>query len=168
MHDSVGPSPVPPVPAEGSVDVSRPFSHRRRNRHGRGMRSGPLPLGAPVRRTRADVFDDAVLDSAQRLQRLHRPALDAVSFAVQQIPDDLEQLRARATGELLADGGIPMGRLDERDGRVVIVVFRRVVEQFAGRDIPLADAVHDAIVELVASWLHWDPEAVDPHYGRFD
>lgn len=132
------------------------------------MRGVPLPLGAPARRTRADVFDDAVLDSARRLQRLHRPALDAVTFAVQQIPDDLEQLRARDTGELLADGGIPLGRLEDRDGRVVVVVFRRVVEQFAGRDIPLPDAVHDAIVELVASWLHWDPEAVDPHYGRFE
>ncbi|GGC92718.1 hypothetical protein GCM10011512_19740 [Tersicoccus solisilvae] len=132
------------------------------------MRGGPLPWGVPGRRTPTDVFDDAVLDSALRLQRLHRPALDAVSFAVQQIPDDLEDLRARDTGELLADGGIPMGRLDERDGRVVVVVFRRVVEQFAGRDIPIADAVHDAIVELVASWLHWDPEAVDPHYGRFE
>lgn len=167
MHDSVGPSPVPPVPAEGSAVAFRSPT-RRRNRHGRGMRSGPLPLGAPARRTRTDVFDDAVMDSAQRLQRLHRPALDAVAFAVQQIPDDLESLRARDTGELLADGGIPMGRLDERDGRTVIVVHRRVVEQFAGRDIPLTDAVNDAIVELVASWLHWDPEAVDPHYGRFE
>ena len=75
----------------------RGFRERRRNRHGRGLRGELLMPTLPGYRTRAERFDDFVLDSAQRLHDIWGKPLDGVRFAVEDIPPQLEQLVAEGS-----------------------------------------------------------------------
>src|ERR1700737_1990371 len=63
-------------PASGG---SRP---RRRDRHGRGLRGRLVPPGVPLYRSRAQQFDDMVLDAVARLESRWEAELAGVEFAV--------------------------------------------------------------------------------------
>lgn len=124
---------------------------------------GPLaPPQVPISLTRAEVFDDFVRDSVDRLER-RWPQLGDVEFAVQEVP-------TAGQGETAVEPGdtVPLGRLlpAEKDRKSRIVVFRRPVEIRAkGRD-ERATLVHDIVVEQVAELLGLSPDTVDPHYGE--
>jgi hypothetical protein len=118
----------------------------------------------PIALSRAEVFDDFVRDSVDRLER-RWPQLGEVEFAVQEVPwpPTGPEEAAGALGD-----SVPLGRLvpAAKDRPTRIVVFRRPVEIRAkGRD-ERAALVHDVVVEQVAELLGLSPDTVDPRYGE--
>ncbi|MFI9486742.1 metallopeptidase family protein [Promicromonospora sp. NPDC052451] len=141
---------------DGDGDAVRP---RRRDRRGRGLRGPLLPPGAPAHRTRAQRFDDLVLDVVEDLDRTWAAHLRGTEFAVEDVPPS-----DPAPWE---DGGVLLGRFFPaeagRPGRVV--VYRRPVEVRAFDQEDLADLVRDVVVEQVAHMLARTPEEIDPNFG---
>ncbi|MFI2490432.1 metallopeptidase family protein [Promicromonospora kroppenstedtii] len=133
---------------------------RRRDRRGRGLRGPMLPPGAPAHRTRAQRFDDLVLDVVEDLDRTWAAHLRGTEFAVEDVPPS-----DPAPWE---DGGVLLGRFFPaeagRPGRVV--VYRRPVEVRAVDLEDLADLVRDVVVEQVAHLLARTPEEIDPNFGE--
>lgn len=117
-----------------------------------------MPRTLPAWRSRADRFDDLVLDSVERLEQRFATELDGVEFAVEDVPPN-----DPAPWE---HGEVPLGRLfaaqGERPPRVV--VYRRPVEARAGTDGDLAAMVHEVVVEQVAQLLGLTPGQVDARY----
>jgi len=120
----------------------------------------------PISLSRAEIFDDYVRESVDRLER-HWPQLGEVEFAVQEVP--WPPVGPEEADSVLGEA-VPLGRLipATKDRRTRIVVFRRPVEIRArGRD-ERAALVHDIVVEQVAELLGLSPETVDPRYGEED
>lgn len=143
-----------PAPApEASTPV------RRRDRRGRGLRGPVLPATVPAHRTRAERFDDLVLDAVEALEARWARQLEGTEFAVEDVPPSQP-----APWE---HGGVPLGRYFPADAGLPhrIVVYRRPVEIRAFDDEDLADLVHDVLVEQVAHLLGRSPQEVDPLYG---
>jgi len=132
---------------------------RRRDRRGRGLRGPMFPPGTPAHRTRAQRFDDFVLDVVEDLDRTWAVQLRGTEFAVEDVPPS-----DPAPWE---DGGVLLGRFFPaeagRPGRVV--VYRRPVEVRALDREDLADLVRDVVVEQVAHMLARTPEEIDPNFG---
>lgn len=132
---------------------------RRRDRRGRGLRGPMFPPGTPAHRTRAQRFDDFVLDVVEDLDRTWAAQLRGTEFAVEDVPPS-----DPAPWE---DGGVLLGRFFPaeagRPGRVV--VYRRPVEVRALDREDLADLVRDVVVEQVAHMLARTPEEIDPNFG---
>jgi predicted Zn-dependent protease with MMP-like domain len=132
---------------------------RRRDRRGRGLRGPMFPPGTPAHRTRAQRFDDLVLDVVEDLDRTWATHLHGTEFAVEDVPPS-----DPAPWE---DGGVLLGRFFPaeagRPGRVV--VYRRPVEVRAFDTEDLADLVRDVVVEQVAHLLARTPEEIDPNFG---
>ncbi|WP_323132221.1 metallopeptidase family protein [Kineococcus indalonis] len=146
--------------------MTTPRAHRRRrrvrrDRHGRGLRGPLLPASLPAARTRAERFDDLVLDAVELLERRWAEQLAGVEFAVEEVPPS-----DPAPWE---DEVVPLGRLFPADasGPARVVLYRRPVETRAGGE-DLEDLVADVVVEQVAHLLGLDPEEVDPRYGGDD
>ncbi|TQN30429.1 putative Zn-dependent protease with MMP-like domain [Haloactinospora alba] len=128
---------------------------RRRDRRGRGMRGPLAPPGLPISRSRAQIFDDLVLDAVERLERVWARELANVEFLVEDVPRVL-------LGSSVEDG-IPFSRLDRTGpGRARITVYRRPVEIRTREPEEMAYLVYDAVVEEVANLLGLEPEAIDP------
>ena len=152
----------PAATASSPGAPARSFRQRRRNRHGRGLRGDLIPPHLAGARTRSERFDEWVLESAQRLERLWGERIQGYQFVVTEIPPRLEEL-ARDRGP------IPLGAgTDPAPGRpAVITVYRHAVETAARGLVPASELVHDVIVEQLAALMGMDPETVDPAYGRF-
>jgi len=135
---------------------------RSRDRHGRGLRGPLIPRGVPAWRSRADRFDDRVLDAVEQLEQRWPDELDGIEFAVEDVPPS-----DPAPWE---HGEVPLGRFFPAQGQLPprVVVYRRPVETRApdGRD--LGPLVHDVIVEQIAQLLGRTPEQIDPRYGEDD
>nr|WP_286186131.1 metallopeptidase family protein [Sphaerisporangium cinnabarinum] len=131
---------------------------RRRDRRGRGIRGPLLPPTAPASRTRAEKFDDVVLDVVERVQRSWAKQLRGTEFAVEDVPPS-----DPAPWE---DGGVPLGRCfpAESGQPARVVVYRRPVEARAFDAEDLEDLVRDVLVEQVAHLLARTPEEIDPRY----
>jgi predicted Zn-dependent protease with MMP-like domain len=129
-----------------------------RDRHGRGLR-GPMAWPpVPAMGTRAEQFDELVLDAATRIeQRLGRPLGDA-EFAVEDVPPS-----DPAPWE---SSDVPLGRLFAAQGKMParIVLYRRPVETRAADSLELAALINDVVVEQVASLLGVDPRELDTGY----
>jgi predicted Zn-dependent protease with MMP-like domain len=135
----------------------------RRDRRGRGLRGRLLPATVPQFRTRAQLFDDLVLDAVESLERRFTGELSGVEFAVEDVPPDLNVYDS----DVLEDGEVPLARLlpgqPALDGAAPrIVLYRRPLELRAVDREDLADLVRDVVVEQVANLLGLDPEEVDP------
>ncbi len=117
-----------------------------------------IPPALPAARTRAERFDDLVLDAVELLERRWAAELAGVEFAVEDVPPS-----DPAPWE---DDAVPLGRLFPSDGRhpARVVVYRRPVETRA-EDDDLDDLVADVVVQQVAHLLQLDVEDVDPRYG---
>ncbi|MQA94156.1 MAG: peptidase [Streptosporangiales bacterium] len=135
---------------------------RRRDRHGRGLRGPLTPGGLPISRTRAQRFDDFVLEAVGRLERQWGTELAGVEFAVEDVPP--------VDAWTLPDDPIPLGNLYLAEGGLPtrIVVYRRPAEIRARDGEDLGALVHDVVVEEVAELLGLEPETVDPDYDVFD
>lgn len=148
---------VPDGPA-GSVSG---YAKRRRNRHGRGLRGDLIPSHLPGSRTRSERFEEWVMESAQRLERLWGDKIQDVQIIVQEIPTGLEEMAPSALPGLL---GASTPAAEKRPA--TITVYRHPIEMTAKGYIPANELVHDVIVEQMAELLGMAPEAVDPAYGR--
>jgi len=150
-------------PGSGSSSGVRP---RRRDRHGRGLRGRLVPPGVPLYRSRAQQFDDLVLEAVARLESRWETELSNVEFAVQEVPD------ADTIGD---DEPVPLARIvhgspDTSDpGHPAsgprIVLFRRPLLARAEDEDELSELVFDVVVEEFAEILGVDPEVIDPGYG---
>jgi predicted Zn-dependent protease with MMP-like domain len=123
-----------------------------------------VPPGVPLYRTRAQQFDDMVLDAVARLEPRWEAELAGVEFAVQEVPE---------ADELADDSSpLPLARVVPADpqspGRPAtparIVVYRRPLMARAEDDEELSDLVFGVVVEEFASVLGLDPETIDPGY----
>lgn len=118
-----------------------------------------MPATLPAYRTRAERFDDLVLDSVERLEHRWGKYLDGVEFAVEDVPPSSPAPWER--------GGVPFGRCFPSQPGLPprIVVYRRPVESRAQDGDDLADLVHEVVVEQVAHLLGRAPDEVDPDVG---
>lgn len=134
---------------------------RRRDRRGRGIRGPLAPSALPISRTRAEVFDDLVLDAVETLERRWHDQLEHVQFAVEDVPP------AAILGRDAAEP-VPLGAcVPQAPGTPAqVVVYRRPIEARAAGLDETADLVHDVVVEQVADLLGLDPQIVDPRYGE--
>ncbi|MCA5892766.1 metallopeptidase family protein [Isoptericola sp. NEAU-Y5] len=119
-----------------------------------------MPPGTPAHRTRAEVFDDLVLDVVELVERRWAAQLAGTEFAVEEVPPS-----DPAPWET---DGVPLGRcFPAESGRPArVVVYRRPVELRAVDDADRVDLVREVVVEQVAHLLARTPEEIDPHLGR--
>ena len=160
--------PVPtPDPGPGftsgsvsSAPVRR--NRRRRDRRGRGLRGHLLPRDVPAWRSRAERFDDLVLDAVEHLEQTWASQLEPVEFAVEDVPP--------SDPSPWEHGEVPLGRFFPSEGELPprIVVYRRPVETRAGEPREVGLLTQNVIVEQVAHLLGLPPDQVDPRYGRDD
>lgn len=125
---------------------------------------GPLaPSHVPISRSRAERFDDLVLDAVDRLKPRWGKQLNAVEFAVEEVPPAAE---LRDGPSRLDSDPIPFGRAQAAVGRnpAMVVLYRRPLEARARDRDTLGTLVHDVVVEQVAQLLGLSPETVDPGY----
>jgi predicted Zn-dependent protease with MMP-like domain len=113
----------------------------------------------PLIRSRAQRFDDLVLDAVARLERRWATELARVEFAVEEVPPVDAWTRP--------GDPIPLAEYREEQGEIParIVVYRRPLEIRAADGGELSSLVHDVVVEGVADMLGLEPETVDPDYG---
>jgi len=117
-------------------------------------------------RSRAQQFDDLVLDAVEELELRWPAELDGVEFAVEDVPPELPEFDR----DVLEDGRVPLARLlptAEPSERTPprIVLYRRPLEARALDRDDLGDLVHDVVVEQVAHLLGKDPDELDPPVG---
>jgi predicted Zn-dependent protease with MMP-like domain len=114
----------------------------------------------PAWRTRAERFDDHVLDALERLDRRWGKELDGVELAVEDVPPS-----DPAPWE---HGEVPLGRFFPAQGTLPprIVVYRRPVETRAADPGDVPGLVHEVVVEQVAHLIGLSPEQIDPQYGQ--
>lgn len=128
---------------------------RRRDRRGRGLR-GPLAWPAvPVMATRAEAFDDLVLDTAGRFRGALGRRWDEVEFAVEDVPGD---------GPLPWETSAPLARLFPAEAHLPtrVVIYRRPIEALTARGEETAALVHEVVLDQVAQILGVDPDDLDP------
>jgi hypothetical protein len=115
----------------------------------------------PRDRSRAERFDDLVLDAVEHLERRWRDELAKVELAVEEVPPT-EPVDA------LDLDPVPLARVEEGGRSVRLIVHRWPIELRARDGLELAALVHDVVVEQVADLLGIEPETVDPDYGLDD
>lgn len=134
-----------------------PMPAMRRDRHGRGVRGPLAPAGTPLARSRADRFDQLVIDAVDRLNRRWHEQLAAVEFAVEDVPamDEWDREWVPLARVFAAAGALPAR----------VVVYRRPVETRAQAPRQLRLLLSDVVTQQVAELLGVAPEEVDPAYG---
>ncbi len=125
------------------------------------------PQDTPIYRSRAERFDDLVLQAVAQLEPRWAAELSGVEFAVEEIP-------AAGRPADLPDP-VPLARLEPgsgspRDaGRPAapprIVLYRRPLLARADGEEDLGELVLDVVIEEFARLLGVDPSAVDPGYS---
>jgi Zincin-like metallopeptidase len=115
----------------------------------------------PISRTRAETFDDLVLDSLEKVEDAVRDdrglaaRLAEVELGVEDVPPEAA-LDAAADGEEM-----PLARSEPaaHGHGPRLVVYRRPVEL---RSPNQEDLVHELVVDLLAELLGVTPERLDP------
>lgn len=112
--------------------------------------------------SRAETFDELVLDAAARMEHRAGSALGDLEFAVEDVPPS-----DPAPWE---SSDVPLGRLFAAQGKIParIVVYRRPVETRTTDARELAALINDVVVEQVASLLGVDPRDLDAGYDPDD
>src|SRR3712207_5303026 len=116
--------------------MNRPPRSPRRDRHGRGLRGRLVPAEVPLARSRAEQFDDLVLDAVEDIERRWERELAGVEFAVEDVPwvDHTNPDEVVLDADVLDDGSVPLARVlpahreNGRDVPARIVVYRRPLE----------------------------------------
>src|SRR5215213_8502580 len=119
------------TPTSDSGPEPRSSQPRPPGRRGRRLRGQLIPRGVPAWRSRADRFDDLVLDAVENLETRWATQLEGVEFAVEDVPP--------SDPSPWEHGEVPLGRFFPAQGELPprIVVYRRPVETRAGepRDV---------------------------------
>jgi hypothetical protein len=131
----------------------------RRDRRGRGPRSPLLPSQVPASRTRAEQFDQAVLDAVADLEDRWPTELASIEFAVDEVPP-LPSGPVQPANDVVVDGGVPLSRflppgVDSR-GRATkarVVLYRRPIEVRAQDSMDLSDLVVEVLDEQLSAVL---------------
>jgi predicted Zn-dependent protease with MMP-like domain len=132
---------------------------------------GPLyPAHTPAARSRAERFDNSVLEALDPIEQRWHDQLAQLDIAV----DDVPEVESTVVDDLVwgddvvADGNVPLAKLVpagvDRHGlptRARIVLYRRPIEARARGGTDLTDLLHEVLIEQVASYLGLDPDAVD-------
>lgn len=134
----------------------------RRDRRGRGLRGQLLPPTAPAARNRAQVFDELVLDTVERLERRWSAQLRHVEFAVEDVPPDLPAYDS----DVVEDGSVPLARLLSHRAlgdrsRSRIIIYRWPLEARSHGKDELAELIHGVITEQLANLFGVDPDDLD-------
>ncbi|HEY5878670.1 MAG TPA: metallopeptidase family protein, partial [Nakamurella sp.] len=127
-----------------------------------------LPIDVPASRTRAQRFDQAVLEAVAELEIRWPGRLESLEFAVDEVPVVPADGPEPASDEVVLDGGVPLARflppgMDSR-GRPTkarIVVYRRPLEVRAGDVGELSDLVAEVLGEQLSAVLG-EPDGDDP------
>lgn len=127
-----------------------------------------MPAAVPMARTRAQGFDDLVLESVETLERsigenerFGPSRLNGVEFAVEDVPGEVNAYDA----DVLEDRDVPLARLlpGQPSGHSPrIVVYRRPLELRAHGTEELAQLIRSVVVEQVANLLGVRPDEIDP------
>jgi predicted Zn-dependent protease with MMP-like domain len=119
-----------------------------------------MPQRIPAWRSRAQRFDERVLDAVERLERRWGHQLEGVEFGVENVPPS-----DPAPWE---HGEVPLGRFFPAQGLRPprIVVYRRPIETRAAGEDEMSALVHHVVVEQVAHLLSMHPEDVDPGFAE--
>jgi predicted Zn-dependent protease with MMP-like domain len=126
----------------------------------------------PINRTRAQQFDDLVLDAVEHLEQRWAQELNGVEFAVEEVPP-AESAIDLNTADGVPDDPVPLSRLQPAtgSGRMTtpprIVLYRRPLEARAVDPDDLGDLVLDVVIHEVAHLLDVEPEVVDPEGHGF-
>lgn len=128
------------------------------------------PLGSPLHRTRAERFDDLVLQAVSQLEPRWENDLAGVEFAVEEVPPaDLPESEPDPVPLGRAEPGLPAVSDPERPARPArIVLYRRPLLARADSEEDLGELVLDVVVEQFARLLGIDPQTVDPEYPGDD
>jgi len=112
--------------------------------------------------TRAERFDDLVIEAATRLEETWGNPFPPVEFGVEDVPPS-----DPAPWE---HSEVPLGRLFGAEGRepARIVIYRRPVETRTQGQRELALLISDVVTEQVGALLGVTPEQLDPHYADGD
>ena len=147
-------------------DGGRAARIRRRDSHGRGLRGTLTPQDVPLYRSRAQRFDDLVLEAVAQLEPRWEGELSGVEFAVEEIPAaDLADDEAEPVPLARLDpGSAAAGDLGHTVRPARIVLYRRPLMARADDEEDLRDLVLDVVVEEFARLLGIDPQEVDPGY----
>jgi predicted Zn-dependent protease with MMP-like domain len=133
-----------------------------------GVTVGAVSVLVPLARTRAERFDDLVLDAVQQLETHWSEQLRDVEFAVEEVPPTALLTDPGAFGQDVvfdetAGGPVPLGQLlpggPAHPPRVV--VYRRPIEARADDPVDLAELIHDVVIDQVARLLDVDPDDLD-------
>ncbi|RIJ71203.1 metallopeptidase family protein [Nakamurella silvestris] len=129
----------------------------RRDRHGRGLRTPLLPADLPASRSRAQEFDQVVMEAVTELQERWSAELSQVDFAVDDVPP-LPPGSVAPGPNVVLDNGVPLARfmpagIDPRgrQTKARVVVYRRPIEMRAGEIGEVADLVEEVLSEQVAA-----------------
>jgi hypothetical protein len=132
----------------------------RRDRRGRGLRTPLLPADVPAARTRAERFDQAVLEAVADLEERWPGRLDAIEFAVDEVPALPVDGAELPSDEVVLDGGVPLTRflppgvdVRGRPTKARIVVYRRPLEVRSSDAGDLGDLVAEVLGEQVSAVL---------------
>ncbi len=143
-------------PPAGAAEPGRP----RRDRRGRGLRAPLLPGDVPASRTRAQRFDQAVLEAVADLEERWPGRLDAFEFAVDEVPALPADGPELPSDAVVLDGGVPLTRFQPPgiDGRgrptkARIVVYRRPLEVRSSDALDLGDLIAEVLGEQVSAVL---------------
>jgi predicted Zn-dependent protease with MMP-like domain len=151
-------------------DGGRAARIRRRDSHGRGLRGTLTPQDVPLYRSRAQRFDDLVLEAVAQLEPRWGGELSGVEFAVEEIPaadladDDAEPVPLARLDPSTATAADP--RHPGRPARIVL--YRRPLMARADDEEDLRELVLDVVIEEFARLLGIDPQEVDPGYPEED
>lgn len=144
---------------------------RRISRRGRDTRGPLLPPTVPGWRSRAELFDMAVLEAYEPIERRWQDRLSGLDVAVDEIPriSPKDPDSVQWPPEVVADGPIALARLiaagvDVRGSatRARLVLFRKPIERRAKDTDELAELLHEILVAQVATYLDVDPSVIDP------
>jgi predicted Zn-dependent protease with MMP-like domain len=118
-------------------------------------------------RSRAERFDELVLQAVAQLEPHWESELSGVEFAVEEVP-----AAERPAEDMLHDDDdpVPLARLDPaRTARPArIVLYRRPLLARADGEEELGELVLDVVIEEFARLLGLDPQTIDPGYPGED
>jgi len=127
-------------------------------------------VGSPLYRSRAERFDDLVLQAVAQLEPRWESELARVEFAVEEVPP----AEAPAHSLLPDADPVPLARLDParpaaddpahlaRPARIVL--YRRPLMARADGEDELSELVLDVVIEEFARLLGLDPQVIDPGF----
>ena len=124
------------------------------------MRTPLLPTDVPASRTRAQRFDQAVLEAIADLEERWPGRLDAIEFAVDEVPVIPAEGSVQPSDDVVLDGGVPLTRFMppgiDAKGRPIkarIVVYRRPLEVRSSDAGDLGELVAEVLGEQVSAVL---------------